>query len=199
MWQLNRMARERGQSYRTANGKTVHARKIQDPCNCEFLKCYKKYSDPIRGQMLRSFLKLSLSGQNQFISNHMAISLTARPTVRQISQHRMEYIYLYTFSLNRCLILDEALHENITYQRLMEGRAFVRRCFCLLSILKIRRRVALPRRLCGIMEFLATTCEQATAGLFVYHPSILGISKPTYFLFLPIHPTTAGKILPNCI
>lgn len=72
----------RGERYVRADGTVVSSRNIKPACNCVKRKCYEKYSNHTRSQLLHNLLQLSTSGQNQFLSNHMALKTTSRPTVR---------------------------------------------------------------------------------------------------------------------
>ncbi|XP_055523040.1 uncharacterized protein LOC129717212 [Wyeomyia smithii] len=78
---INHTAKTKGQSYIRDNGTVVPVRAVKPACNCTKLKCKEKYSEDVRRQLLQNMLELTASGQNQFLSNHMALRTTARPTV----------------------------------------------------------------------------------------------------------------------
>lgn len=78
---INQIAKTKGHSYVRADGTVVPARTVKPACCCTKLKCKEKYTYEVRCQLLKNMLELSASGQNQFLSNHMALRTTARPTV----------------------------------------------------------------------------------------------------------------------
>lgn len=73
----NRRRKERGLEYTRPDGVIVRARELRPPFNCK-RKCSEKYPDSIRSKLLEQLLSVKLSGQNQFLANHMVVSKTAR-------------------------------------------------------------------------------------------------------------------------
>ncbi|XP_062702150.1 uncharacterized protein LOC115263741 isoform X2 [Aedes albopictus] len=76
----NKRRKEKGLQYTRSDGIVIPARKIRPACSCR-RRCFNKYPDHVRSKLLRNFLNLKLSGQNQFLANHMEVSKTARRKV----------------------------------------------------------------------------------------------------------------------
>lgn len=76
----NKQLKLKGMSYTRPDGTVVPARSVKKGCECK-MKCSEKYSDNVRQQLLRNLLALKMSGQNQFIANHMIITKTVHPKV----------------------------------------------------------------------------------------------------------------------
>ncbi|XP_058814013.1 uncharacterized protein LOC131677931 [Topomyia yanbarensis] len=74
---LNKTNKERGLEYIRADGTKVPARAIQCPCHCSKLKCVEKFDDELRTKLLSNYLQLTLSGQNQFLSNHIEVTFAS--------------------------------------------------------------------------------------------------------------------------
>ncbi|XP_021693040.1 uncharacterized protein LOC110674042 isoform X1 [Aedes aegypti] len=74
----NKRRKERGLEYTRPDGVIVRARELRPPCNCK-RKCSEKYPDSIRSRLLEQLSSVKLSGQNQFLANHMVVSKTAIP------------------------------------------------------------------------------------------------------------------------
>ncbi|XP_058828133.1 uncharacterized protein LOC131688024 [Topomyia yanbarensis] len=81
----NKLLRMKGMSYTRSDGTVVPARSTKEGCHCR-LECAKKYSEAVRKQLLQNVLDLNLSGQNQFIANHMVVTKTARPKLPDPNQ-----------------------------------------------------------------------------------------------------------------
>lgn len=69
----NKEKKERGLSYATYKGNIIPARSVKSPCYCKTLKCDTKYDDNVRKALLENLLKLPMSGQEQFIANHIEV------------------------------------------------------------------------------------------------------------------------------
>lgn len=76
----NKRNKEKGLQYTRNDGTVVSARSIKSACSCRRY-CGKKYPDMIRAQLLSNLLQLKMSGQNQFLANHISVINTARPKV----------------------------------------------------------------------------------------------------------------------
>ncbi|XP_065079453.1 uncharacterized protein LOC135702361 [Ochlerotatus camptorhynchus] len=72
---VNKLLRQKGMAYTRPDGTVVPARSVKKGCDCK-MKCAEKYPDTVRKQLLQNILDLNLSGQNQFIANHMIITKT---------------------------------------------------------------------------------------------------------------------------
>ncbi|XP_053685829.1 uncharacterized protein LOC128735366 [Sabethes cyaneus] len=87
----NKILKIKGLPYTKVDGNTVPARQVQPPCSCK-MRCYDKFSEPVRKRLLASLLDLTQSGQNQFLSSHIAVIKTVRPKVL-ISRRALTRIY----------------------------------------------------------------------------------------------------------
>ncbi|XP_058831239.1 uncharacterized protein LOC131689897 isoform X2 [Topomyia yanbarensis] len=83
--------KERGSSYIRLNGSEVPARQLKVACTCLKL-CYAKITNKSRQKLLDNLLKLSFRGQNNFLSSHMRVMATKRPT-KYDSRRHFSYIY----------------------------------------------------------------------------------------------------------
>lgn len=77
----NKLRKEKGLSYVRKNGTEVAARKLRKACTCMKRKCYEKFNDALREKLLRNLLELKSSGQNQFLSQHVAVTFVERHRV----------------------------------------------------------------------------------------------------------------------
>ncbi|XP_062554040.1 uncharacterized protein LOC134219336 [Armigeres subalbatus] len=84
--------KEKGLEYIRTNGITVPARKVQQTCNCMKRKCHEKFSDELREKLLKNLLLLTLSGQNQFLSNHVTVTYVHR---HRVVNSRRVFTYKY--------------------------------------------------------------------------------------------------------
>ncbi|XP_021707751.1 uncharacterized protein LOC110678758 isoform X2 [Aedes aegypti] len=88
----NQKLKEKGLSYKRADGTIVPARRVQSACNCK-MRCSEKFSEPVRKELLLKLLELKQSGQNQFLSSHMSVINKLRPKVL-ISRRTWSRIYM---------------------------------------------------------------------------------------------------------
>ncbi|XP_029719338.1 uncharacterized protein LOC115261580 [Aedes albopictus] len=77
----NKLRKEKGLSYVRKNGTEVAARKLRKACTCMKRKCYEKFNAALREKLLRNLLELKSSGQNQFLSQHVAVTFVERHRV----------------------------------------------------------------------------------------------------------------------
>ncbi|XP_055545589.1 uncharacterized protein LOC129730338 [Wyeomyia smithii] len=89
----NRDRKGKGMEYTRKDGTVVPERRIRPACRCR-LKCSEKYNVETRNLLLKHLLRLKLSGQNQFLANHITVTETKRPKI--INSRRR---YSRTYSL----------------------------------------------------------------------------------------------------
>ncbi|XP_055543421.1 uncharacterized protein LOC129728968 [Wyeomyia smithii] len=88
----NKIQKEKGLQYNRYNGITVPARSLKKACSCSKLRCGDQYPEDIRQKILKNFLMLSISGQNQFLSSHMAVShVTGRTVINSQREYSVRY------------------------------------------------------------------------------------------------------------
>ncbi|XP_062710640.1 uncharacterized protein LOC134284011 [Aedes albopictus] len=88
----NKLRKEKGLSYVRKNGTEVAARKLRKACTCMKRKCYEKFNDALREKLLRNLLELKSSGQNQFLSQHVAVTFVER---HRVINSRRAFTYKY--------------------------------------------------------------------------------------------------------